>query len=146
MPRFSPEFLSKSPSGLTHRLMTHLSLVLCPVVALLLGLYITPLPPRPPEGSMHTFCCVNSKGNFIRVTGFNYPFLELGEDMGLTTQQSPQVPGDHLLRWWACVVCSKAGFSCTFFKPTQAAASPPPHSLQILLSTEPESKAENPDP
>jgi len=36
---------------------------------------------------------VNSKGSFIRATEFNYPFLELGEDVGLTTQHATSARG-----------------------------------------------------
>lgn len=55
------------------------------------------LPLSLPEAFMYSFCSVNDRGNFISVTEFNYPFLELTEVARLTAQHSPEVPGDCLL-------------------------------------------------
>lgn len=102
--------------------------------------FVLPTLPKAPW----TIYSVNDRGNFIRVIEFNYPLLALSEDARLTAPHSPEVPGDHLLLRWVCLVCSEPGFSCFSCKPTEnLLLSPLPDSLQTLLGTEPKSQAEN---
>lgn len=102
--------------------------------------FVLPSLPKAPW----TIYSVNDRGNFIRAIEFNYPLLALSEDARLTAPHTPEVPGDHLLWRWVCLVCSEPGFSCFSCKPTEnLLLSPLPDSLQTLLGTEPKSQAEN---